>query len=962
MGSIAPTTRRLLYLSWALLGPSMTGVGLAEDATPFPHFNGDHLYVSGVPDRYDPVQRTIRDLEARAPQKYYVAVVKSAGEGDRATRTYAERLRDEWREQAAAQGLPLDFERSLIVVAALDNRQVVTLPGPTLVDRFGLRGETIDARIVQPKFVPLARQGDYPGALAALLTGVDEFVAARATAASPTAIPPAVVPLRKEVATTTAPAAPVPASAPAGRDAAWAVVGSIVAIGLIVAGLVWLGRRRARGAFRAKFKNYKEKAVAMMDRLDGLKARIKSLPVEDPDFTEPMTGDTLALYEKVQEDLRRLWDRWLEVMDVVDQAEKHAARGSSALAKADGLVSDGKVFEEVERGAQECAGVMDRLNAAHEEARAAVQAVAEAQVRTEEGVATVRAAGLPTAPYQPEIQRIAEQSARAGVILVPDPLGARSILDQAREAAEALVGRAADVKARLEDGKQVQAGIAGLRDEVAEHRRKGLGLAEEGGDPDPSTAQAEQALARMQAALEAGDPTLAATELTAARGLFDQARGVLDAVLKARAACERGLPETRRETQRLREAVSQYAAFEQELRRDFAPGSWQGVAGHLPQARTLLETFDRKADEVEQAADPKVQNYLLGARLLARLNQEQKAVFQLMNGVGEQLAGLKAVREEAKNLAQEIEARDREVGRFFAQYDHVVGSQARESLAHASRAREEAIRATSTHQPDWPSARQALAEAREEYGIARSQAQSDLDVYQVLTNEYDEARNHASRVEAFLAGHGEDRPAANQHFRRAEEILNLVGSDSTRVGNEWPRLLDQVRGARRDLDYSERLAQEDLRLARRAESEIAEAARTLREGRTYLSMGVALDTSPAEALLTRAQGLYHSQNYEQAIEAAGASLQQVRQAHQTAVQQAYARQMQVEAEQRRRAVALQSFGMGAAGGAAGAFVANAASAGEPPRPLAAGREAGGDAPQSEASSSSWSTEASESSW
>ncbi|MDG3006343.1 TPM domain-containing protein [Paludisphaera mucosa] len=950
MSTIFAAKRRPFFLLWVA---AMVGAVRAEEASPMPAFTGERLYVQGAADRYAPVADAIRSLESRSPQSYYVVVVKSSGEGQSATRAFAERLRDAWRGEAATRGEKLDLDRAVIVVTALDNHQVSVLPGATLAGRIGLKGAVIDREIVEPRFIPLARAGDYPGALVALLNGVDEYVTAHEAAQAPVAG-------TGEVKTTTAApsAPPTRLHGPAGSDLAWSLAGSFAAIALMIAGLVWLGRRRARGSFNAKLKDYKGKAVAMMDRLDGLKARLKSLPVEDPDFTEPMTGDTLALYQKAQEDLKGLWDRWLEVMDVVDRAQKQGAKGSKAMAEAEALVSEAKVFDEVEQGAQACAQTMDRLNAAHDEARVTVQAVVEIREQAAARVKAVHSAGLPTVPYQPEVDRLEAQAGQAAAILARDPLGAKSILERTKAEGDALVLRASDVVARLGDGKKVQEAIAKLRAEVAEHRRGGLRLAEEGGDPDPPSSQSEQALARLQAALEAGDPALAGQELAAGRTLLDQARGVLHAVVKAKAFVERGLDESRRETRRLREAVNQYAAFEQELKSDFAPASWQAVSGNLHQARTLLETFERKADEVEEAADPKTQKYLLAARLLGRLGLEQKAVFQLMNAVGEQLTGLKGVREESKRLADDLATRDRDVRRFFAQYDHVVGGQARESLQAAAKAREKAIRTTSTSQPDWPSARRALAEAREEYGIALSQAQSDLDVYQLLTTEYDQARQLASRVEAFLAGHSEDRLAANQHFRHAQEVLDLVGNDSTRVGNEWPMLLDQVRGAKSDLEHSERLAHEDVRLARQAESEISEAVRTLREGRTYLSMGVALDTSPAESSLDQAQGLYHSQEYEQAIRAAGSSIQQVRQAHQSAVQQAYVRQMQIAAEQRRRSVAMQNFGMGAAIGAAGAMMGGAAMAGEPDdreQPVA-------DAVESDASSSSWSTEASESTW
>ena len=134
---------------------------------------------------------------------------------------------------------------------------------------------------------------------------------------------------------------------------------------------------------------------------------------------------------------------------------------------------------------------------------------------------------------------------------------------------------------------------------------------------------------------------------------------------------------------------------------------------------------------------------------------------------------------------------------------------------------------------------------------------------------------------------------------------------------EWARLLEQVRGAAADLAHSERLAQEDVRLARQAEAEIQEAALTLRKARAYFSMGVTLNTLGAESQVSQAEQAYRSQNYEQAIRTAGAAIQQVRQAHTVAVQQAFWRQMQVDAERRRYSAATgPGIGLGSAAAAA----------------------------------------------
>jgi uncharacterized membrane protein YgcG len=969
----------------ATLAAATVGVGqgaAAQDTTPIPEYTGDRVYVKGVPDRYEQVARTIKDLERRSPQSYFVVVVKSAGAGEHATRDYLDRLYDSWRRDAEAKGLKLDPDRSVIVAAALDNRQVSVHAGTLLRDRFGLTKEAIDGEIVRRAFIPLAREGDYPGALGSLLTSIHDFIASHGDAETKAAALQPVAPRQAESVAATAAPAPVAATpnrnpiastakAPAvaapsttGRDLAWSLIGSLVAIGLMVLGLVWLGRRRARGSFHSKLKEYRSKAVDMMDRLDALKARLKTLTTEDPDYKEPVTGKTLAHFQKVQDDLGKLWDRWLEVMDVVDKAQKRGGRGGKDLAEADKLVSDAKVFDEVEAGAKACGAAMDQLNAAHEEAREAAAKVVDARSQALAGVEDVGKAGLPTAPYQPDADRIAALERQAGQALTPDPLGAKETLDEALGLATKLRGRAANILARLDDGKQVRGALDTLRADVAEKRREGLRLVEEGGDPDHPIARADQAVASLQEALEAGDADAAGSRLEAARRLANEAQGTLDSVLQARARCEREQPERERETRRLREALGQYAAFEQELKRDFDPGSWQAVAGNLAQARALLETFGRKAEEAAQAADRSTQKYLLGARLIGQLAQEQNAVFRLMNAVGERLSALKALRDESRRLASDLEDRDREAGRFFSQYDHVIGAQARASLKEAEEAGKQVARKSSAAKPDWPTIRQLLARALEEYSIARSQAEADLKIYEVLTSEYDEVRRYADQVQSFLAGHSEDRLAANQRYRNAEAILKRIGDESTRVGNEWPRLLDQVRGARADLDQSERLAREDVRLARQAESEISDASRAIREARGYFQMGVTLNTSGAESLLSQAQQLYHGQDYEQAVRTAAAAVQQVRQAHNLAVQQSYLREMQLHAEQRRRAVGFGDIGMGAATGAAAAMLGQAASASPSPAVpnlAARGPEPPGDG-GSDSSSTSWSSETSESSW
>ena len=99
------------------------------------------------------------------------------------------------------------------------------------------------------------------------------------------------------------------------------LIGLVVAVGGLLFGLVRVLHVQARNSADTKLKNYREQATKMMERLDALKERHKMLPVIDGDFQEPMAGATLELYQSVEDRSRQLWDRWLQIMERLDQAQ-----------------------------------------------------------------------------------------------------------------------------------------------------------------------------------------------------------------------------------------------------------------------------------------------------------------------------------------------------------------------------------------------------------------------------------------------------------------------------------------------------------------------------------------------------------------------------------------------------------------------------------------------------------------
>jgi len=146
--------------------------------------------------------------------------------------------------------------------------------------------------------------------------------------------------------------------------------------GVVALALLYVRKRRMQEVVDAEFKGFRERAVALMDQLDALRKRQKELPETDPDFTEPMAGATLSLYQGVGSDLDALWERWLRVMDIWRTAQgrlqadsgltTQAARDAGALLKSGDL-------DRLHALAGSCKEQLDRLNVAHERARAALK-------------------------------------------------------------------------------------------------------------------------------------------------------------------------------------------------------------------------------------------------------------------------------------------------------------------------------------------------------------------------------------------------------------------------------------------------------------------------------------------------------------------------------------------------------------------------------------------------------------
>lgn len=180
------TMSRFMRLSTIAAAACLVTAARGAERTPYPAFTGNRVYVAGVSDRFDGLTDQIKRLEKTSPQTYYVAVVKSFGDGQHAAQHYADELFRIWRSEASRRGLKLDPDRSVIVAVALADRKIGVHAGLTLREKLGVDSATLSRELIPANFNPLAKQEKYPEAISALLNGINDWIAAKDRATSRT--------------------------------------------------------------------------------------------------------------------------------------------------------------------------------------------------------------------------------------------------------------------------------------------------------------------------------------------------------------------------------------------------------------------------------------------------------------------------------------------------------------------------------------------------------------------------------------------------------------------------------------------------------------------------------------------------------------------------------------------------------------------------------------------------------
>jgi|GEM_PF-3313949 len=1106
--------------------------------SPIPDFTGDRIYLSGVRDDFSPLRDDIARLEKASLQTYYVVVVRSTGKGPKATRNYMEKMVDRWESQALKRGIPLDRKRSVIILVAIENHQIIVLGGEELQERFGFRDPYIERDLIQPHFIPYARSKDYLRGLQMLLSQIDRWigerdkslakrreeaaareaqlkgeaqsaletskhlleetrkeveahkakglevgayesqvrrasddmqtatrrlstsasealdlaqqaerelhvvldqlqrVAARQTEIDRTLqkssdqaagvlkaieeagrenLPVAPVQAELDAATTqieqarqalksdpdTAEALALPIngrlhaalehvkelpslrhdveqksrailslerSAKAKLDRARAagitsddlatewgkasnalalarqsagtddrrslasfkeaegmladlrdkaesrlgqyvlytqtiplmLFGIVFACALAVYAALWFRKRHLQGKVDAQFKGFREKAVSLMDRLDALRQRHKALPATDPDFTQPQAGATLALYQGVEKDLNALWEHWLRVMEVWDQAQKLVQSGSglavSKTEEAKKLMETEGNFDEILRKCGACEQALDQLNQAHEQARDALKTARDKQAEIAKALAALSEVGLPTDAYTKDLATVNGLFTQAEGLLEADPIGAAQVVAHSREALESMMERSGRVLTTFQKAQKIGSAIDDTAGRVAQLRSEGVRLREGAADPDRRLADARSKQAAALNSLRRADPAAASGLLEEANTSLERARQGMDSHLQARDAVRKELPEARAKIPEVQQVLKQTEATLDRLRRTYAEESWSDVASNLDQARSRLQAIESLLARADDEASDRTQNYLGAATALGEIPRGRAEIDRLLQAVAERNKSLGEIARQSREQVTGLEEEIQHAEAFFQENRQAIGEEARRTLDRTIAAYRELTGLLAQRLPNWPAIQRQLAMIRQGLAVALRQGREDVDGFQRVSQKLDQVKQKARTLGAMLSQEEKDRPPANQRYRAAVDALAHFENGSVNT-TDWDLRLRQLGEVEGNLDRAESLARQDISLANGAIAEINQAVRTVRAARAFYERGVTVDISGAEAELSRARGALSSQSYEQAINFANAAERAANAACEAAAHEARRRRMRVESEQ-----------------------------------------------------------------
>jgi hypothetical protein len=669
-------------------------------------------------------------------------------------------------------------------------------------------------------------------------------------------------------------------------------------LGTGIAGLSWRARRKFRAEVLAQFENYRTRAVALMDRLDDLRKEHAVLMKVDPDFVEPSTGRTLAVYAEVENDLAVLWDKWLVLMDVWERADKlvrnAGSLSSEQIDKAKSLLETEGDFKDIDAKVENCRVRLDSLGHAHEDARKQVAAAEDKVGALQKLRAELESRQIRVSAFAHALTGVEQVLAEARGLIVADPLGATESVAKADTTLNDVSERIATLMTLLRKSETLRTTADAIRHEATQLRQGGLLLKEGAADPDPKLKRAETMLDRAEAELQKPAPESAAKLLAEVESVLTGAAADMKRHQEARHASLTAIPETEAAYAALVDSIRKNEAALAQMTQSFAASSFQDVADNVTLGERTASDARDLLDQARSAAADDTQKYMAAMDLTRAASETILRAEAAVQAIGQRYAQLRDAADRFRGALPGLEAKERETKQLFDESREIIGDEARKSLEQALKAARRVDQAATVALADWPEAERLLQAALKGLELAASQASEDIEGHKRLVARERSVRERMQTVGRSLERGDMDRPPANQRYRQAAELLRHYDAEAGTSARDWDERLRWLDEIASNADRAEELANQDINLANGALAEIDSASATLRKSQAYYKAGISADMSRAEALLEQARGSLASQAYEAAIEAAQASEHAASVALNSAENQARKRRMQAD--------------------------------------------------------------------
>ena len=184
--------------------------------------------------------------------------------------------------------------------------------------------------------------------------------------------------------------------------------GAVLGLAFVVIGILRFLHLRRRRVTRQRLDAFGANVVTLRDKLDALKRRHELLPFSDKDFSAPMSGATLELYDSVGTTYVSLRQEWLGLMETRQRCEGMLATanplGTKAVEEVLKILEGPAGSAEANERHALCVRDVESLGTAHENATETLESVEAELSACRDALDRVAAFALPRAPYEGHVE------------------------------------------------------------------------------------------------------------------------------------------------------------------------------------------------------------------------------------------------------------------------------------------------------------------------------------------------------------------------------------------------------------------------------------------------------------------------------------------------------------------------------------------------------------------------------